>query len=416
MKRTVAFILKGYPRLSESFIAQEIHGLERAGMAIRLYSMRHPTDQRLHPVHRQIAAPVVYLPEYLHDEPLRVWRGLWHSARKPGFAAAFKAFLADLPRDLTPNRFRRFGQAAVLAHELAGDVEHLHAHFIHTPASVVRYASLMTGLPWSCSAHAKDIWTSRPWELSQKLASARFAVTCTKAGLETLSGLAKRPGDVHLVYHGLDLTRFAAHGGTARDGAGDERPARILSVGRAVPKKGLDVLLRALAALPARRHWRLEHIGGGDELKRLKGLAAELGIAERVTWRGALDQLDVLASYRAADLFVLPSRIAENGDRDGLPNVLMEAQSQGVACISTKVSGIPELIVDDETGLLVEPGDVAALTAAIEGLIADPAKRVTLASAGEKRVRRFFDHRNGIETLLALFKQHGVTLGERDLP
>ena len=168
----VAFVLKGYPRLSETFIAQEILALERRGLDILIVSLRHPTDTAIHPVHRQIAAERLYLPEYLYQEPLRVWRG-WRKARRlPGYKAARRGWLADLWRDKTPNRIRRFGQALVLAAELPGDIGGLHAHFIHTPASVTRYAAMMRGLEWSVSAHAKDIWTTPAWEKREKLAAA----------------------------------------------------------------------------------------------------------------------------------------------------------------------------------------------------------------------------------------------------
>src|SRR6185369_11636170 len=216
----IVLVLKGYPRLSETFIAQEIHGLERAGLDLSLVSLRHPTDARRHPVHDEIRAPVRYLPEYLHDEPGRVIRGLWRSLRLPGFFAAVAAFLGDYARDRTRNRIRRFGQAAVLASEFPSDAGWLHAHFIHTPASVTSYASLMLRLPWSCSAHAKDIWTSPDWELAAKLSSARWVVTCTKAGFERLQALARPDGKLHLSHHGLDLLRFNSFGGDRplRDG------------------------------------------------------------------------------------------------------------------------------------------------------------------------------------------------------
>ena len=142
-------------------------------------------------------------------------------------------------RDRTRNRVRRFGQALVLAHELAPDITHLHAHFLHTPASVARYAALLRGLKWSCSAHAKDIWTSERWEKSEKLADCAWAVTCTRANLDHLSALAPE-GRVHLSYHGLDLARFPPPLGPrpARDGAEAEDPVVVLSIGRAVEKKG----------------------------------------------------------------------------------------------------------------------------------------------------------------------------------
>lgn len=399
MAAPVAFILKGYPRLSETFIAQEIRALEQRGLEIRIFSMRHPTDRAVHPVHREITAPVSYLPEYLHDAPMRVWRAWRTMRRRPGYRAARKIFLADLRRDLTPNRIRRFGQALVLAHELPQEIGALHAHFLHTPASVARYAAILTGLRWTCSAHAKDIWTTPEWEKREKLAEMAWLVTCTDAGRAHLAALAPSAEKVELVYHGLDLARFTPQ---PEPRVATKTPV-ILSVGRAVEKKGFDDLLSALAALPPARDWRFVHVGGGPLLPALKHHAAQAGIASRLEWRGALPQDEVLLLYREADLFVLPSRVADNGDRDGLPNVLMEAQSQGLPCISTRVSGIPELIADGETGVLVPPGDATALARAIESLLADPAARVRLGEAGRARVTANFSHASGIDVLAAKF-------------
>ncbi|MCP5150811.1 MAG: glycosyltransferase family 4 protein [Chromatiales bacterium] len=401
---TIAFVLKGYPRLSETFIAQEILGLEHAGLGIRIVSLRHPTDRRRHPIHDEIAAAVRYLPEYLHHEPARVARAWWAVRRWPGYRAARAAWLRDLRRDPTPNRVRRFGQALVMAHELEADVAAIHAHFIHTPASVARYASLITGLPWSCSAHAKDIWTLPEWEKREKLASCRWTVTCTQSNVEHLRPLAPAPDRVALVYHGLDFERFPSPDAPRAecDGSDPGRPVRILSVGRLVEKKGYDDLLVALARLPATLHWRFEHVGGGDR-ERLERLAAELGIATRIHWHGALAQREVLALYRESDVFVLASRIADDGDRDGLPNVLMEAQSQGLACVSTRVSAIPELIDDGVTGDLVAPRDPEAMAAALAAMITDPLRRRRLGDAGARRVRESFAMRGGIEALMARF-------------
>lgn len=399
----VAVLLKGYPRLSETFIAQELLGLERAGMELLLVSLRHPTDGAVHPVHREIAAPVRYLPEYLHDEPLRVLKGWWRARRLPGYRAAVRKVLADLRGDFTRHRWRRFGQALVAAAELPADVTRLHAHFIHTPASVAQYASLLTGLPWTCSAHAKDIWTAGEAELREKLASARWVVTCTRAGYERLRELAPDPARVHLSYHGLDLDRFG-HWPAVRpapDGSG--QAVELLSVCRAVEKKGLDTLLKALAALPADLLWRWSHIGSGELIPALRAQAESLGIADRLRWLGALPQNEVLEAYRASDLFVLPCRIAADGDRDGLPNVLVEAQSQGLCCLSTDVSGVPELIVDGETGILVPPDDPGSLAAALQRAIRDPLLRDRLGRNGERRVRSAFDHRESIGYLLRLF-------------
>ncbi|ARO27130.1 colanic acid biosynthesis glycosyltransferase WcaL [Rhizobium sp. S9] len=405
-RRKILVVLKGYPRLSETFIAQELLGLERAGFDLTLISMRRPTDKKRHPVHDEIKARVVYLPEYLHEEPIRVLKGLVAGFGKTGFKALMKRFFADLKRDLSRNRFRRLGQALVLAREWPDGGEWLHAHFIHTPASVTEYTSILTDTPWTCSAHAKDIWTSPDWELKKKLESARWTVTCTRTGYEHMRMLTSRKQAVHLSYHGLDLARFGHFSGARSERTGNDPadPAFILSVGRAVEKKGYDVLLRALALLPADLHWRLEHIGGGGELATLKALAAELGLSGRIVWKGAMAQEDVLDHYRRADLFALACRIAANGDRDGLPNVLVEASSQRLVCVSTAVSGVPELLKDRENGLVVPPEDPALLARALEAAIRDPALRQRLGDAAERRVREEFDYHSSIRQLAGLFE------------
>jgi glycosyltransferase involved in cell wall biosynthesis len=402
---SVGFVLKGYPRLSETFIAQEILALERRGLKILIISLRHPTDRTTHPVHQLIRSALLYLPEYLYQEPLRVWRGWLRSRRRSGYRAARGAWFADLRRDPTPNRIRRFGQSLVLAAELPENVTHLHAHFLHTPASVARYAALITGLSWTVSAHAKDIWTIPVWEKRAKLAEARWVVTCTEAGRSHLANLAPRRDAIALCYHGLDIERFPAapprsNGG---DGSDPEHPVILLSVGRLVAKKGYEDLLAALALLPQGLEWRFVHIGGGILGDMLMRTAGRLGLSQKIEWRGALAQPDVLAGYRQADLFVLASKLAKDGDRDGLPNVLLEAQSQRLACVATDVSGIPELIEQGVTGLLVPPGHPVGLAHAVSSLIRDPARRAALGAAGERRVRDQFAMRSGIDALAMRF-------------
>ncbi len=399
--KKLGIVLKGYPRLSETFIAQEIRELERAGFKIDIISLRHPTDKARHPIHHEIEAQVHYLPEYVHQEPMRVLRAWWQARKLPGYPAARKAFFQDLPRDFTPNRFRRFGQGLVLAAEYAPTLSFLYAHFIHTPTSAARYASLITAIPFAISAHAKDIWTTPGWELSQKLGECRWCVTCTAGGQAELQSHAPDPAKVHLVYHGLDLSRFPPPPAKTGHRAA---PVQFVTVGRAVNKKGLDTLVSALALLPADLDWRWLHIGGGPLREKLKAQATNLGIAERCEFAGSRAQSEVLAAYRGADLFVLPCRIDDTGDRDGLPNVIVEAQSQGLAVLTTAVSGIPELIENGVNGVFVEPDDTQGLALELERLARDPALRASLGAAGEHKVRRQFDHLSTIgklQTLLA---------------
>ncbi|MCH7550104.1 MAG: glycosyltransferase family 4 protein [Proteobacteria bacterium] len=408
MSAAVVFVLKGYPRLSETYIAQEILALEQRGLDIRIASIRRPTDAEHHPIHDDIKAPVTYLPEFPALEPLRVFRALKGLHSRPGFLTARGQWLRDLRRGPTPARARSFAQALVLAHEAAPGASRLHAHFLHTPASVAWYAAMMLDIPWSCSAHARDIWTTPVWEKTEKLKTADWLVTCTAHGqqyLNALAALAGRPDAVELVYHGLDLGRFPPpdFSSAKRDGGSEKDPVVILSVGRTVEKKGYGTLLGALARLPEDLHWRLIHIGGGPLRGRLQRRARALGIDGRITWMGACGQETVLEHYRAADLFVLASRLAPDGDRDGLPNVLMEAQSQGLACVSTALSAIPELIVDGETGVLVPPDDEQSLAAALAELIADPDLRARLGAGGHRRVREHFSHDRDLDRLARKF-------------
>ncbi|NKC16880.1 MAG: glycosyltransferase [Gammaproteobacteria bacterium] len=401
----VAFVLKGYPRLSETFIAQEIHGLQCLGLRIHIVSLRHPTDPHRHPVHEQIEAKVQYLPEYLHQEPLRVLRAWRRARRLPGYARARAVWWADLRRDPTRNRVRRFGQALVLAAELPPDISHLHAHFLHTPASVTRYCAMLKQMPWTGSAHARDIWTSAEWELREKLADCQWVVTCTAVNEHYLGGLCARAGVVELMYHGLDLARFSRQprACSGRDGRAAEDPVMLLSVGRAVEKKGYDDLLEALARLSPDIHWRFTHIGGGALSEQLKAKAAALGISGRISWLGARAQEDVLRAYRSHDVFVLASRIASDGDRDGLPNVLVEAQSQGLVCVATRAGAIPELVEHGTSGLLVEPQRPEQLARALREVICDPELRGRLGEAGSAVVHSKFSMQGGLQRLLGKF-------------
>jgi glycosyltransferase involved in cell wall biosynthesis len=403
----VAVVLKGWPRLSETFIAQEIAGLEARGVALEVWSLRRPTDKLRHPVHDRVVGRAVYLPEYLKDDPARVLRGWLKARRLPGYRAARARFIADLRRDRTPNRIRRWGQALVLAAELPPSVERLYAHFLHTPASVTRYAAAMRGLPWSVSAHAKDIWTSEPWEIAGKLADCDWLTTCTAQGLQRLRALAPDAERLQLVYHGLDFAHLppAPAGRSMRDGRDPNDPVVILSIGRRVEKKGYDDLLKALAQLPRTLHWRFEHVGGGALGDALKAEAGRLEIADRCLWLGAQSQKQVFAALARADLFVLASKTAADGDQDGLPNVLMEAAHQGLPLVSTRTAAIPEFIEDTVNGLLVAPAAPEELAVALELLARDPTMRRRLAEAAAHTVRTRFSYEAGVDWIAAALGQ-----------
>ncbi|MEO9527959.1 glycosyltransferase family 4 protein [Roseibium sp.] len=401
----VAIVVKGYPRLSETFIAQEILGLERRGIGVLIVALRKPYDPFIHDLHRQISADVMYLPEYVRDDPARVARARRWAEKQPTYQDAKAQFDADFARQSNADRQRRWAQGCVFAHELPDDITWIYTHYLHTPCSAARYAAHIAGLPWSFSAHAKDIWTSPEWDLRTKINDAAWGVTCTAVNAAHLKGLADDPAKVELLYHGLDFSGFPEPSGTpsTRDGSG--APVRLVSVGRAVEKKGYDDLLEALSRLPADLDWSFTHIGGGELSDALKTQADALGVSGRITWRGAQPREEVIAACREADLFVLPSKLARTGDRDGLPNVLMEAQSMGLCCLSTRVSAIPELIVDGETGVLVEPGAPEDLASAMTRLIRSPDQRQRYGLAASKRVRSEFSTDPGLDRLAEKFRK-----------
>lgn len=397
----IAVVVKGYPRLSETFIAQEILGLERRGLDLLIVSLRHPTDPTQHDLHRAIRAPVLYLPEYLYQEPLRVLRAWWRARRLKSYRRVRSLWWADLRRDFTTNRGRRFGQALVLATELPKDVGRLYAHYLHTPASVTRYAARLLGIDWCASAHAKDIWITPTWEKQEKLRDCLWTTTCTAIGAKHLRELAPER-EVVLIHHGLDAARFPwPDRRPGPDGSDPNAPVRLLGVARLVPKKGVDVLLDALAQLPADLHWHYDHVGGGRLQERLRSQAERLGLAARVTWRGPLPSDAVLEAYRSADLMVMACRIGDDGDRDGLPNALLEAASQELAIVASRITAIPELIEDGVEGCLVPAEDLFALRDAIAALIGDPATRLRLGRAGRARVLADFAMEPGLDRLAA---------------
>jgi glycosyltransferase involved in cell wall biosynthesis len=401
---TICVVVQGWPRISTTFIAQELVGLEQEGIRLWLANFGR-ADKLRHAIHDQLRAPVHKLPNAPFAQPLRMASAWLKIRRLPGFRHAWELFRADRSNDRSMRRINDFGRGILLAAEMPPEGGMIYAHFIKSATSIARYAAAILDLPLAASAHAKDIWTTPEWDQAAKLAQMRWLTTCTGPGAEYLAKLTDDPRKVHLIRHGLAFARFPADPPTRppRDGSGD--PVQLLTVGRAVEKKGFDVLIDALAGLPRTLNWRLHHIGYGKLVDDLDAQARRAGIADRITWHGAQEQASVIQHYRTSDLFVLPAREAVDGDRDGLPNVLMEAQSQALACLSTNFSAIPELIVDGETGLLVPPGDVEALRAALEHLIRSPEERNRLGHAGFARVREHFRSEDGIRKIAALLRE-----------
>lgn len=400
----LAVVVKGFPRLSETFVARELAALEARGIDFTLHALRHPgADAKL--VDNAVRAKPAYLPEYLHDEKWRVVRAYMAARRLPGFAGAWEAFRKDRPRDRGRARIRRLGQACVLATELPPSINHIYAHFAHSPASVVRYAAIMRGITFSISAHAKDIWTAPDWDLAEKIADAQFVAVCNEAGASRLRTLGKA-SKIHLIHHGLphsSLQRVLR--AQFRDGRDPGSPVRLVCVARAVEKKGLRTLIAALALLPKDIAYELHHIGSGPLLDELKGRARTAGVAERITWLGAQSHARVLEELDAGDLFVLPANVARDNDRDGIPNAILEAQGRAVPVLACNVGGVAEAVKDKATGRLTIAGDAAQFAKLLEELIKDPAQRAKLGNAGYANVAERFDAEAGYDRIAALLRR-----------
>lgn len=404
-RERVCVVVHAWPRLSMTFVAQELVGLEQEGLDLWIATYG-PPDKIRHPIHDQLKAPVHRLP---NRGPgigrfLRAWQEVRHN---PGYAAARKLFWREFRNGRKRRRWRAFARGVILAAELPRNIRAIYVHFIGSSATVARYASMISGLPLAASAHARDIWTSSESDIRAKLAVMQWCTTCTTIGADHLRKLTNRPESVHLIHHGLSFDRFPTDPPKRSDADGSDpaQPVRLLSVGRAVEKKGFDVLLDALATLPAGLHWRWTQVGDGKIIEQLRRRADELGLSDRIEWLGARDQQAVIELYRTSDLFVLPCREASDGDRDGLPNVLMEAQSQALACLSTNFSEIPELIRDGETGVLVPPVEIAPLATALERLMRAPEERKRLGIAGYERVRSHFEAESGIRQIATLLRR-----------
>ncbi len=391
---TIAYLLKRYPRLSETFILHEMLALEAQGYKLRVYSMMNPEETVVHPDVQRLNAPVTYLPE-VH------WRGLRQLLpaqivllrRNP--RRYFKELGISLRRSDPFAGLRHFVRGGWLALELERhQIPHLHAHFAHGPAATAEAVAGVSDLSFSFTGHAKDIYTTPRADIARRIRRAAFVLTCTGFNRDFLASLVATPeaAKIHRVYHGVDRRRFQPRLSPPASEATAGAPPVILSIGRFVEKKGFPYLLRACAILRDRGlDFRCQIIGGGPLRDTLQELIANLDLKEIVTLEGARNQEELVACYTAATVVTLPCVVLDNGDRDGIPNVLVEAMSIGCPVVSTAISGIPELVQDGANGLLVPPRDAVALADSLERVLRDAPLRRNLGAAASATIAERFD-------------------------
>lgn len=390
----VGYVVKRYPRFSETFIVNEILAHEAAGLPVDIFSLYPPNDTHFQDTLSLVKAPVTYLTAE-GVRALDFWSAIEGAANVvPAIWQSLEAARGQEARVVY--------QAARLAAAVRQrGITHLHAHFATMPAQVARLAARWAGITFSITAHAKDIYHDSVTTdaLRALLRDASGVVTVSDYNARYLvDAIGVDASRLHRIYNGLDLDRFDV---ALRS---DRRPT-ILAVGRFVPKKGFDVLLDACALLVrdgARFTCRL--VGGGSEEGSLRARATALGLGQVVQFDGPLPQREVMAALREATVFAAPCVVAEDGDRDGLPTVLVEAMALGTPCVATDVVGIPELVRHRETGLLVPPQDAPALAVALRALLEGPALRLQLATDARALIEAAFDVRRNAALVRALFQ------------
>ncbi|MBW7850269.1 MAG: glycosyltransferase [Rhodospirillales bacterium] len=398
----LAVIVSEFPKTSETFVLRDLLAFHDLGAELRLYHLapyRH--SETLH----DFARPVL---DWVHRQGMfdaRAWAALTRAVRRRptvmgGVSKTLATGFASEP-ELLAKSLALLPKVAALAEDAEGwRAEHIHAEFAGHPATAAWIIGRLTGIPYSVSCRAHDIFASQAL-LDRKLGEAAFVRTNCQHNKDFL--LRHVPElvaeSIEVIHSGMDLRDLSPLPPRNPDGT-----FRVLFVGRLAPQKGVDVLLRAFAA--GSSAWHLDIIGDGPERGRLEGLARQLGLTGRVRWHGALRFEDVVPAYANADAVVAPSIIGPGNRTEGIPNVLMEALACNRPVVASAVSGIPELVIDGHTGLLVPPGEAGAVAAALRRIQADPDHAFAMAAAGRRRVEAEFDLASTTARQFAAFSAH----------
>jgi len=413
----LVYLVRSWPRLSQTFVLDEVIGLEQLGAAIRIVALARSDDELVQAELEQVRAPVDYLDGATSRQllrahaaaaatsPLGYLRAVWVTWRRPEWDAGYRVasrwqclgLAVRLAGMLDSLGRRRPGEARFRA----APALHLHAHFAHDPAAVAFLTHLLTGVPWSFTAHARDLWQVPGSALTERVRSARFVVACTADGADHVRELlpARFRDRVRLVHHGVVVTTFRP----APREAGSRTP-RIVSIGRLVEKKGFPDLLAACRLLADEgRNFRCTIFGEGPLEAELTDRIRRLGLSDVVTLAGPRTRRDLVSVLQQADLFALTPHVAADGDRDGIPNVVVEAMACGVPVVATAVGGIPEVVRHGINGLLAPAGDVPRITRHLATLLDDPGRRASLGEAARRTVLDAFDSREAARLLAEMF-------------
>lgn len=393
----IAYLLKKFPRLSETFVLNEVLEQERLGAEVHVFSRRKPDDEPAHPELARLLAEVEVLP---YKGALDPWRELFAlPGGAPRSLAAIEGIVAEDAERRHPRLPELLAEAMWLRRRTAElGIEHVHVHFATDAAVTANLLARLGGPSYSVTLHAKDIYRStvEPRLLDRLISESSFSVTVCDANERFLAervGPAAR-GRLRRLYNGIDLSAFTAAGPEARDAN------RILAVGRLVEKKGFHVLLDALARLGTRGvPFTARVVGDGEEREALAARIDELGLGSRVELTGPLSTDGVRRQLASATVFCLPCVIGTDGNRDALPTVLLEAQASGLPIVSTPVTGIPEILDGGAAGRIVPENDPVATADALEELLSDAAARERYARAGLARVAELFDLRRSGDVL-----------------
>jgi len=370
--KKIAYIVKIFPKISETFILQEILELERLGLNLVILSLRPPTDANVHPHFQQLLSPVLYAPVVLNDgERTDIQQSLWTT--------------------WVTEKIREY------------DITHLHAHYVTEPTDIAMQVQGRLGISYSFTTHAKDLFLSSKEDVSRKVSGAQFVLTCTEYNKDYLEQMVQSDTPIYRVYHGVDLNVFQPP--SQKISREEPIPPLILSIGRFRPKKGFPTLIQACATLKNTGHdFRCVLVGYGPLEQDLRRMIHQLGVNDCVRLTGKVPQDGIIDWYQKASLFVLPCQIAEDGDRDGIPNVLVEAMAMGLPVVSTAIASIPELIHDGHDGILAAPLHYESLAKAISVLLQDPSRRMTLGFAARKTVEENFCVSKNIQLIYETFK------------